>query len=72
MIYINSTIRNRISEFNDTTHLKTSQIYRALDYSFTNLKVDVGYEEELVQHYDSLTYLGRIKFLAKLMKFKER
>ena len=28
-----------------------------LDYSFTDLKVDVGREDELVQHYDSLTYL---------------
>ena len=28
-----------------------------LDYSFTDLKEEVGCEDELVQHYDSLTYL---------------
>ena len=28
-----------------------------LDYSFTDLKVNVGREDELVKHYDSLTYL---------------
>ncbi|WMV25393.1 hypothetical protein MTR67_018778 [Solanum verrucosum] len=30
---------------------------RILDYSFIDLKVDVGREDELVQHYDTLTYL---------------
>lgn len=43
-----------------STHLKNTQIKfrdRNLDYSFTYLKVDVGREDELVQHYDSLTYL---------------
>ena len=29
---------------------------RILNFSFTDLKVDVGSEDELVQHYDSLTY----------------
>ena len=28
-----------------------------LDYSFSDPKVDVGREDELVQYYDSLTYL---------------
>ena len=28
-----------------------------LDYSFIDMRVDVGHEGELVQHYDSLTYL---------------
>lgn len=30
---------------------------RNLDYSFTNVKVNVGHKEELVQHQDSLTYM---------------
>ena len=29
---------------------------KILDYSFTDLKVDVESEDKLVQYYDSLTY----------------
>ena len=30
---------------------------RILDYSFTGLKVDVGRDDEIIQHYDELTYI---------------
>lgn len=30
---------------------------RIIDFPFTDLKEDVGREEEIVQHYDRLTYI---------------
>ena len=48
---MNSTIQNQLI----STILESRG--RILDYSFTDVKVDVGRADKLVQHHDRITYL---------------